>query len=63
MYAAESFAPLGLSLLITETHGLRRGLHSSAASRLASRVEEITAIRPARIRRDLWPSSAAHSVR
>jgi hypothetical protein len=34
MYAAESFAPLGLSLLVTETHGLRRGLHSSAASRL-----------------------------
>ena len=34
MYAAESFAPLGLSLLVTETHGLRRGLESSAASRL-----------------------------
>jgi len=35
MHAAESFAPLGLSLLATETHGLRRGLHSSAASRLS----------------------------
>jgi hypothetical protein len=34
MYEAESFAPLGLSFLIAQTHGLRRGLHSCAASRL-----------------------------
>ena len=34
MYEAESFAPLGLSLPLSHTHGLRRGLHSYATSRL-----------------------------
>ena len=63
MHAAESFAPLGLSLLATETHGLRRGLHSSAASRLGSRVKEITTTGPARIGPGLWPSPPAYGVR
>jgi len=32
-----SFAPSGLALLARLTHGLRRGLHSFAASRLGGR--------------------------
>ncbi len=34
MYAVFSFAPPGLVLSLLPTHGLRRGLHSFAASRL-----------------------------
>jgi hypothetical protein len=40
-----SFAPAGLVSLLLNTHGLRRGLHSSAASRLGrlASVSEVEA--------------------
>jgi hypothetical protein len=37
-----SFAPSGLGDICLRTHGLRRGLHSFAASRLESRDEPVT---------------------
>src|SRR5580692_869985 len=35
-FCGYSFVPLGLSLILHPTHGLRRGLHSCAASRLTA---------------------------